>query len=93
MTNDKAMHAIGGAVLYFIGAFAADLLRIDRPALVGLLAASAGGVAKEAIDYVLNARAMRSGRAAQHDVSWLDCLATTAGGAAMWAAASMGGAG
>jgi hypothetical protein len=88
---DKANHAIYGALIALAVLLAArqwGILPTLQPADLALAAAAVAGIAKEAIDKVLNMRAAAAGRALPHGVEAFDLLATVAGGAMVWVAAS-----
>ena len=77
--EDKANHVIYGACI------ALAVQTIATPD-IGLAAAVACGVLKEAIDATLNWRARRAGLPEPHGVEVLDAVATAAGGLAIWMA-------
>lgn len=92
---DKANHLIYGAgialvvqaiVLWLVQHHGLHLPIGMRPGDIGLGAAAAFGAGKEAIDRLLNLRAVRAGRKPPHGVDPLDALATLAGGFAIWSA-------
>ena len=90
LPQDKANHCIYGAVI----ALAVLLLATQFPALslrprdLALAAAVLAGLAKEALDQVMNMRAVAAGQAPAHGVEFLDIVATASGGVLVWVAAS-----
>ena len=88
--QDKANHAIYGAVIA-LAVYAVTLaLLVPYAALVGLCAAVGMGLAKEALDRWQNLQASRAGQPPPHGVEFWDFAATSLGGCAVWLAASAG---
>ena len=86
---DKALHAIGGALIA-LGVYAALLvLQVPHAAEYSLLAAVLVGIAKEASDRWANIKAARAGLPPPHGVELLDALATAAGGGVVFLAAKL----
>jgi hypothetical protein len=88
---DKANHFIGGALIALVVLLASrqwGILPTLQPADLALAAAALAGIGKEAIDKALNMRAAAAGQTLPHGVEGYDILATVAGGALVWAAAS-----
>lgn len=87
--QDKANHAIYGAAIFLVTALLAAHAPIHlalSPAQLGLLAAAAGGAAKELSDYLINRRLARAGLPPTHGVEFLDAAATAGGGAVCYLA-------
>ena len=81
IAQDKANHAIYGALIFAIVGVVAQLLgQSDTARWWGFGAAALAGALKEAWDYVSNRRALKAGMAAPHGVEGSD-LVWTAGGA------------
>lgn len=90
IAQDKANHAIWGAIVFAIVAVLATQTAFAPIARgVGVGAAVAVGLAKELYDYVRNRQALKAGLAKPHGVEGSD-LAWTAGGAlVVWLAAAL----
>lgn len=79
--QDKANHAIYGALIFLVASVAAQLLgQRDAARWWGAGAAVAAGALKELYDHVRNRQALKAGLAKPHGVEGSD-LAWTAGGA------------
>ena len=75
LPQDKANHAIYGALIFLIG------FAITRRLDVAYALVVAAAVGKEALDKLSNMRAVKAGLMPTHGVEFLDALATCAGGA------------
>lgn len=84
--QDKANHAIYGALAFAIGAAASHLLPIVPAVIAGLVVCAVVAVGKEGLDWWLNRRAVAAGEAPPHGVEVRDALATLAGGVVVAAA-------
>lgn len=80
--QDKANHAVYGAVLTALGASLAIVAGAPpwAAALAGAVLAAAAGLLKEQLDARANAKALAAGQPPPHGVERADALATTAGG-------------
>jgi hypothetical protein len=91
LPQDKANHAIYGALLALVVAFALRTANIDlhgfQPRDVGLASAAVAACAKEGVDALQNYRATGNWKSGPHGVELFDAGATMAGGAAIWLAA------
>jgi hypothetical protein len=89
---DKANHVVYGVAIALIAkqaAVTAMLFGLDvffDPATIGLAAAIAFGVGKEAVDEIANVLAVGRGEPEPHGVEIFDALATSSGGLAVWVA-------
>lgn len=79
LREDYANHYLYGSAAAVVGAHLAPLFGLPRSA-GALIGSTAAGIAKEAIDWVLNRIAVHRGKAKPHTVDPLDILATAAGG-------------
>lgn len=87
--QDKANHAIYGAVIA-LAAYAVALAGHNpHAAVIGLAAAATIGALKELADWLLNRRAISAGLPPPHGVEFWDFGATTIGGAVVCLAASL----
>lgn len=87
--QDKANHAIYGAVIFLIFAFLLGVGGVPHATGFALLAVVIVGAIKELSDYILNRRAAAHGLPAPHTIEFMDAFATTLGGLACYAAASL----
>jgi hypothetical protein len=87
--QDKANHAIYGAVVA-LAAYSVGLAgHIPHAPVIGLAAATTVGALKELADWLLNRRAIAAGLPPPHGVEFLDFAATSLGGCAVWLAANL----
>ena len=85
---DKANHILYGAVMFMLVAYLATRLGMHgtHARTVGLLAAIALGLGKEARDWYANRKAAEADQAPAHNVDGMDALATAGGGCLCWLA-------
>lgn len=87
--QDKANHAIDGAVIYFFTAVIFRALGLPNHREWALAVTTLVGAAKEGADWVLNLLARRKGLPPPHSVEGLDFIATFLGGALCYASGSL----
>jgi hypothetical protein len=89
---DKANHVVYGVAIALTAkqlALTAMMFGLDvffDPSTIGLAAAVAFGVGKEAFDEIANVLAVGRGEPEPHGVDILDAIATASGGLAVWVA-------
>lgn len=82
LPQDKANHAIYGALIALV-------VGVVLTREWGLVAAIGMGALKEASDYALNRRAIARGELPPHGVEAYDLIATSLGGAVVYAAGAL----
>jgi hypothetical protein len=85
--QDKANHALYGALLALAVLALCTVLGIQPAALYALGAAVIAGAGKEVVDRLENLRAEKRGEPPPHGVELWDALATWAGGGIVFVAA------
>jgi hypothetical protein len=90
LPQDKANHAIWGAILAFGVYVIASVLGIAFAAELGLLAAVGAAIAKEVTDKLANIKAAKLGLPAPHGVEVYDAVATIAGGLIIYLSSQIG---
>lgn len=81
--HDKSLHFLYGACIGLSAAVAATALGLPYAPQIGIGAAAAFGIGKEALDLVANRKAAAAGQAPAHGVELMDIVATAAGGVAV----------
>ena len=90
LSQDKANHAIWGAILALGVYVVASVLHIPLAAELGLVAAIGAAVAKEVTDKLANIKAAKLGLPAPHGVEVYDAVATIAGGLIIYLSSQIG---
>jgi hypothetical protein len=90
LPQDKANHAIWGAILAFGVYVVASVLDIPFAAELGLVAAAGAAVAKEVSDKLANIKAAKLGQKPPHGVEFYDAVATAAGGLIIYLSSQLG---
>lgn len=87
--QDKANHAIYGAVIFLFVAFFTTRGHAPHPFELALAASALAGALKELSDYIANQRALAKYLPDVHSVEAMDFLATALGGLACYAATAL----
>jgi len=90
LPQDKANHAIWGAILAFGVYVIASVLNIAFAAELGLFTAVGAAIAKEVTDKLTNINAIKLGLPAPHGVEVYDAVATIAGGLIIYLSSQIG---
>jgi hypothetical protein len=90
LPQDKANHAIWGAILAFSVYVIASVLDIAFAAELGLFTAVGAAIAKEVTDKLANITATKLGLPAPHGVEVYDAVATIAGGLIIYLSSQIG---
>ena len=90
LPQDKANHAIWGAILAFGVYVVASVLDIPFAAELGLVVAVAAAIFKEVTDKLANIKAAKLGLPAPHGVEFYDAVATAAGGLIIYLSSQLG---
>jgi hypothetical protein len=90
LPQDKANHAIWGAILAFGVYVIASVLDIAFAAELALFTAAGAAITKEVTDKLTNIKATKLGLPAPHGVEVYDAVATIAGGLIIYLSSQIG---